>query len=230
MESNLHKPQLILLDVYETLLDMTEIERHVNQLTDSKRGYLLWFELLMEYTFVDNATSSFHDFSSIAGATLTMTCEMLGCKVNNETVKDVLELMKQLPIKEGVQEGLSQLRDHGFRIAALTNSPEAIVKNRMERTGLISYFEKVFSADQVKKYKPDPIVYQWACKQLELPVDQALLVSVHGWDIAGATNAGLQTAHFRQESRSLYPLARKPQFSCKDLSDLCKQLNELGTT
>lgn len=73
-------PSLILLDVYETILDMSDIERRVNQIMNSKRGYALWFELFMQYTFVDNSIVQFHDFASIAGGTLQMTARMLDRK------------------------------------------------------------------------------------------------------------------------------------------------------
>lgn len=222
------KPSLILLDVYETILDMSIIEKKVNHLLDSKRGYVLWFELFMQYSFVDNSTVQFHRFESIADATLRMTAQMLKSSVSSEEITGILELMKHLPLKENVQEGLSSLHEHGFRLAALTNSPEQIVRNRMEKTGLISYFEKVLSAEHVRKYKPAMEVYRWAAESLSVPLNQMLLVSAHGWDIAGAENAGLQTAYVLQSNQMLYPLAPRPDFICKDLLDLCNQLKNMS--
>jgi len=219
------QPKLILLDVYETILDMSGIEKKVNNLLDSKRGYVLWFELFMQYSFVDNSTVQFHNFESIADATLRMTSQMLKRDVRNEEVSGILELMKHLPLKENVQEGLSSLHDHNFRIAALTNSPEQIVRNRMEKTGLISYFEKVLSAEHVQKYKPAMEVYRWASQSLSVSPGEMLLVSAHGWDIAGAENAGLQTAYILQTNQMLYPLAPQPDFICKDLLALSAQLS-----
>lgn len=218
------QPKLILLDVYETILDMSGIEKRVNSLMDSKRGYVLWFELFMQYSFVDNSTVQFHNFESIADATLRMTSQMLKQNITGEEVKGILELMKHLPLKENVQEGLSSLHDSNFRIAALTNSPEQIVRNRMEKTGLISYFEKVLSAEHVQKYKPAMEVYRWASQSLSVPPGEMLLVSAHGWDIAGAENAGLQTAYILQANQMLYPLAPEPDFICKDLLALSAQL------
>lgn len=217
-------PKLILLDVYETLLNMSEVEKRVNLLMNSKRGYQLWFELFMQYSFVDNSTAQFHDFISIADATLKMTASMLGSHIDQHDIENVLALMKQLPIQEGVQEGLSDLHDLGFRLAALTNSPESIVRERMERTGLVSYFEKVFSAENVRKYKPAIEVYRWAAGSLDTLMADTLMVSAHGWDIAGAENAGMRTAYMLQGKQMLYPLAPRPDFICKSLVDLANQL------
>lgn len=217
-------PKLLLLDVYETILDMSEIEKRVNYVLGSKRGYVIWFELFMQYSFVDNSMNQFHDFQAIGQATLQMASQLLKSNISQEEMEGILELTKHLPLKEGVQKGLSSLRDQDFRLAALTNSPEQIVTTRMERTGLISYFEKVLSAESVKKYKPAVEVYRWAAESLELEPGEILLVSVHGWDLAGAANAGMRTAYVKQSHQMLYPLAPEPEIICKDLYELTQKL------
>lgn len=220
----LSKPKLILLDVYETLLDMSDIERKVNNLLDSKRGYDLWFALFMQYCFVDNFLGSFNRFSSIAHATMKMASKKLDKVVSEQDIDGILELMKHLPLHEDVHEGLSLLYDRSFRIAALTNSSEAIIAERMERTGLISYFESVLSAEHVKKYKPAIEVYQWAAQKLDVPMQDILLISSHGWDIAGAGNAGMQTAYIQRDREILYPLVKAPDYVAKNLPELANQL------
>jgi 2-haloacid dehalogenase len=135
-----------------------------------------------------------------------------------------MELLKHLPVHENVQEGLSQLNDLGYRIVALTNSPERVVSERMEPSGLISYFEVVLSAEQIKKYKPALEVYDWAAKKLSVDKRQALVVSSHGWDLAGAAVAGMQTAHLKRGRDLLYPLAPEPTYTCNHLFDLAEQL------
>ena len=218
------RPLYIVMDVYETMLDMTNVERRVNHLMDSKRGYMIWFELFMEYCFVDNCTVKFHDFSSIASATMKMAGEKLGKRIRDDEVQQVLDLLSQLPVHDGVQEGLSELRDQGYRLAALTNSPEQTVLDRMEPTGLVSYFDMILSAEHVKKYKPCIEVYEWAAKQLNVKVSEILMVSSHGWDVTGAANAGMRTAWLPQDKEMLYPLAPRPDFICKNLSELVTQL------
>jgi 2-haloacid dehalogenase len=180
--------------------------------------------MFMQYCFVDNCTAQFNDFNSIANATMHMAGRSIGNAVDENEVQNILALLKHLPLHEGVEEGLSALSDHGFRIAALTNSPEVTLRERMELTGLISYFEMVLSAEHVKKYKPCIEVYEWAVKQLGLEANNILLVSAHGWDIAGASNAGMQTAYLEQSSQMLYPLAPTPTYTIRNLTDLASQM------
>lgn len=224
-ETGLQRPKLILFDVYDTLLNMSDIEKKVNLILDSRNGYTIWFELFMQYCFVDNCTSQFHDFNAIANATMQMAAYSMGENVKQEKINSVLEMLKHLPLYEGVQEGLSAIHDQNLRIAALTNSPENTVRERMERTGLISYFEKVFSAEQVRKYKPDVAVYNWAAHELKLQPNEILLVTSHGWDVAGAANAGMKTAYRQQSRQLLYSLSHTPDLIFTDLTDLAGKIS-----
>jgi len=214
------KTQVIVFDVYETLLDMTDIEREINLILDSRRAYTVWFGLFNQYCFADNSLDTFHDFISIAKAALQMTGQQLGRPVSDANAENVLTLLKHLPVHEEVQESLSALADKGYRLAALTNVPEKVVCERMERTGLISYFEKVLSAEKVKKYKPEKIVYQWASEKLMADLKNMLMVTVHGWDIAGAANAGMKTFFLKRDRQILYPLSPAPDMTCRSFAEL----------
>lgn len=221
-----HKPSVLLLDVYETLLDMDDFEHKVNNIMDSKRGYVLWFEMCMQYCFVSNCISNFQPFLEIAKATMQMTARTLGTKVSEAAISEVLYMLGHLPIKDDVPKALSSLMDKNFRIAALTNAPEQMVKGRMERTGFISYFENVLCAEHIKKYKPCIEIYQWAASTLQVEANDILMVTAHGWDITGAANAGMQTAYVKQSTQMLYPLAPAPTMICNNLDDLCSQLSD----
>ena len=218
------KPQLLLFDVYETLFEMELLERKANAILNSKRGYLYWFELFMQYCFVDNCLDEHHSFASIAKATLHMAGTNLGVNVTNDHADEMVELLNHLPLKEGITEALSELYDQGYRIAALTNASQEIIQNRMERTGLISYFEQVLSAEQVKKYKPAKEVYSWAAELLGLAPKDILFVSSHSWDIAGAANAGMQTVFLEHDKEIFYSLFAEPHFRIKNVEQLVQEM------
>ena len=216
--------KLILLDVYGTLLDMKHVEKKVNEILKSKRGYNYWFQLFMQYCFVDNCIVQFNNFNSIARSTLQMSAKTFNVNLNEEDIEEIFELLKQLPIQNNVTKGLSKIIDHRLRIPGLTNSPEATVVARMERTGLISFFEKVLSAEHVGKYKPDKSVYTWAAASLELKPEEILMVSSHDWDLAGAANAGMMTAFIHQNDQLYYPLIQNPDFVSRNLNDFANQI------
>ncbi|MFM9815927.1 HAD hydrolase-like protein, partial [Streptomyces scabiei] len=89
---------------------------------------------------------------------------------------------------------LQALKDSGYKLVSLTNSSNNGVKAQFESAGLTDYFEARYSIEDIKIYKPDLRAYEWALKQLNVKAEDALMVAAHGWDVAGAKAAGLQTA------------------------------------
>jgi len=160
-----------------------------------------------------------------------MTGHKLGRTVSDTESNDMMGLLKHLPVYEEVQSCLSELNDYGYTIIALTNAPEKVVCERMERTGLISYFQNVLSAEMVGKYKPDRKVYDWAAQKSDVSISEMLMITSHGWDVAGAANAGMKTAFLKRNRELLYPLSPQPDFLCKALPELVQALKgkEQGT-
>lgn len=81
------KPLVILFDVNETLLDMSTLQKKVNNILNSKRGFRIWFGILLQYSLVDNCTGSYHDFSAIADAALDMAAKALGEEIDGDEKK-----------------------------------------------------------------------------------------------------------------------------------------------
>lgn len=226
-EAPLEKPKLILFDVYETLLDMSMVESKMNDLLNSKRSYRIWIELLMQYCLLESSSGQFHDFSTVSHAALTTTGEIVGHSVTDQMNEDIMLLMKHAPLHEAVEEGLSKLNDQGYRLAALTNASVSIIKERMDATGLVSYFEFVISAEQIKKYKPSRESYEAVSKKAGLAPSEILVATSRGWDLCGAVNAGMRTVFIQHGHRNLYPLAPEPIMKAKNLVELAQQLGTL---
>jgi 2-haloacid dehalogenase len=222
----LPRPKCILFDVYETILDLSDVQQRVNSFLNSNKGYKLWFGLFMQYCFVCNSTNRYQPFADIAKATMTLAANMLGVQLTENKQEEILWLLKHLPLKADVQESLSLLSDEGFELAALTNSPMSTVAERMQPTGLISYFQFVMSAEELKKYKPAVEVFEKAVQKSGFSANQVLMVSSHGWDLIGAHSAGLQTAYVGKP-KLFYSLAPTPNYNAPNVLDLATQLKLL---
>lgn len=220
------KPKVILFDVNETLMDMSPLKKRVNKLLDSKRGFRIWFGLLLQYSLVDNSTGQYHDFATIGNSTLEMAATALGEELEEEEKKEVLTLMKQLETHADVKEGLTMLKEAGFRLATLTNSPPQTLSGQLHHAGITDFFEQTLSVDAVRKYKPATEPYHYAAQVLGVNPGDVLMVAAHGWDIAGALNAGMQAAFIARKGQSLYPLAPPPQFTGSTLTDVAKKIIE----
>jgi 2-haloacid dehalogenase len=221
-----NKPVLV-FDVNETLLDMTPLKKSVNALLDNEQGFRIWFGMLLHYSIVSNSINEYHDFSTIAAATLAMTATSMHKKVNEDEIKETLSIIKTLKAYPDVEKGLKLLQDHGFRLATLTNSPPNALKQQLINSNLTDFFEQTLSIDSIKKYKPEAETYLWAAKELGVIPQEMILIAAHGWDIAGASHAGLRTCFIEREGQSLYSLSNKPDFQAKDIFTMAEQLVEL---
>jgi 2-haloacid dehalogenase len=218
-----NKPVLV-FDVNETLLDMTPLKKSVNALLDNEQGFRIWFGMLLHYSIVSNSIKEYHDFSTIAAATVAMTAKSMQKKVNEAEIKEALSTIKTLQAYPDVEKGLKLLKDHGFRLATLTNSPPNSLKQQLLNSSLTNYFEKTLSIDNLKKYKPEAETYLWAAKELGVKPQEIILIAAHGWDIAGASHAGLKTCFIEREGQSLYGLSQKPNFQAKDIFTMAEEL------
>jgi 2-haloacid dehalogenase len=86
------------------------------------------------------------------------------------------------------------LKDQGFRLATLTNFHSNALKQITQFKFDRRLLEQALSIDGLKKIKPEegPIYGQL---KLQVKPEEMMLIAAHGWEGAGASAAGLQTAH-----------------------------------
>lgn len=106
----------------------------------------------------------------------------------NNYYLELLEQMDDSAVLEGVKEVLKKLKDMGLALAvgsASKNAPAIL-----EKTGLISYLDKVSCGLDTTKSKPDPEVFLVAANKLSLMPEECLVVedSAAGIEAAKAGN------------------------------------------
>lgn len=87
--------------------------------------------------------------------------------------------------------GLTRLRER-FVLATLSNGNVALLVNMAKRAGLP--WDCILSAELVRAYKPDQVVYESAAALLGLAPDEVMMVAAHPDDLRAAAGAGLRTA------------------------------------
>jgi 2-haloacid dehalogenase len=123
--------------------------------------------------------------------------------------------------------GLTRLKKK-FIIAPLSNGHIALMTNLAKHGGLP--WDCILGAELVRRYKPDPQVYQSAAAILDLEPAEVMMVAAHSGDLRAAKAVGLRTAFV------VRPLEYGPQgkpdlkadagvdLSAKDFNDLAAQL------
>lgn len=218
------KPQLLIFDVNETLLDLQPLKENINELTGSPYAFEDWFSSLIQFAMVKTLTGSYSDFGDIGVATLKMTAEKHSKFISEEKITSTLKIIKELKPHPEVKANLKKLKSEGFRLVALTNGGLDTLKEQMKFSGLETLFDALYSVEPVKKFKPHPAPYHYVLKHEQTQAKNAMLVAAHAWDIAGAQHAGLQTAFIARPGKFIYPKNKNLNYICKDFDELSKTL------
>jgi 2-haloacid dehalogenase len=216
------KPKVIIFDVNETLLDLNTMRSSVGAALGGNADLTaLWFSTMLHHSLVTTVTGDYQDFGKIGVAALMMVAQNEDITITGEQALTAIKTpLLSLPAHPDVKSGLSALKAKGYKIVSLTNSSNQGVKTQFAHAGLTQYFDERLSIEDIKVYKPDLRAYAWALDKLGVKPEEALMVAAHGWDIAGANAAGMQTAFVARPGKALYPLAPKPDYIVKDLNEL----------
>ncbi len=216
--------KILIFDVNETLLDLSPLKPHFQRVFGDENVMKNWFLTLLHSSLTVTLADDYKDFGKLAGAALDVVAEIKKVSLKDEDRETILDTIKKLPPHKEVAEALERLRSNGFRIFTLTNSPPETLKAQMENSGLLEYFEDIFSVDDTRKFKPAIETYQFAAKKLGIKTNGMRMIAAHDWDIAGAINAGCRTAYIAREGKVYNALYKKPDISGKDLSEVADQI------
>jgi 2-haloacid dehalogenase len=179
---------------------------------------------MLQYSLVDTVADRYHDFGRIGAATMVMVARSNGLDLSLEDAQAAIAPIRSLPPHADVVPALQALKEAGFRMAALTNSPPAVAQAQLENAGIAGMFEQRLSVEGVLLYKPHSHVYRWAAHQMGVQMAESMLVAAHGWDIAGALWAGWRAAFLARPGAQLYPLAPTPEIVQPDLRQAAELL------
>ncbi|MBI3494293.1 MAG: haloacid dehalogenase type II [Acidobacteria bacterium] len=217
-------PRIIVFDVNETLLDVSALEPHFVRMFGDARVLREWFSTLLLYSEVATLAGPYADFPAIGRAALDMTAMSRGVRLSDEDRGRILDGMLTLPAHPEAPAGLQRLRDAGLRLVALTNSSPTVVDAQLRNAGLATFFERAFSVESVRRFKPAPEPYRFVAKELGVETGGLRMVAAHAWDIVGAMRAGCAGAFVARPGKVLYPLAPPPDIVGPDLRAVADQI------
>ena len=223
------RAKIIVFDVNETLLDVNALGPQFQRTFGDARVGQEWFSNVVLYSQVTTIAGPYVDFGTIARASLEMTATAHGVTLAPADRDGILRGLVSLPAHPDVRDGLQALRSAGFRLVTLTNSAPAAVAQQLKNAAIDTYFERAFSVDTVKTFKPAPDVYRLVASELRIDVSQMRLVAAHAWDVLGAMRAGCSAAFIARAGKALYPLAEKPDIVGPTLREVAAEIVKRDT-
>ncbi len=224
--SNESVPSIIVFDVNETLLDITTLEPLFERLFGDPFVLREWFAQLILYSQTMTLSGLYAPFGALGVGSLRMVAAIRGITVADGDVDELKQRMGTMPAHPDVAPALTRLLDAGFRLVTLTNSASTSSPTPLELAGIGKFFERSFSVESVKKFKPAPETYCHVATELGVELSQLCLVACHLWDTIGAQAAGCQGAMVLRPHNAIMPVANVPvpNIVASNLNDLADKI------
>jgi 2-haloacid dehalogenase len=220
-------PSVLVFDVNETLIDIEALSPLFEQIFGDARAMREWFGQLVMYSMTTALSGCYVDFFTLGQGVLRMLGEIHGTRISDGDLDRIKQAMMTMPAHLDVADGLATLRDNGYRLVTLTNSPpNPGVRSPLESAGLGGYFERQFSVDACRTFKPARDVYDHVCRELEVAPASCMMIAAHVWDTIGAQSAGYSAALITRPGNAPLPLdgLPRPTLVAADLRQLAHQL------
>lgn len=225
MPNENEKPALV-FDVNETLLDIDALVPMFENLFGRREAMREWFAQLVLYSQALSLADHYVPFNGLGGAVLRMVGTTHNIAIGDDDVRALGAGIAMLPLHADVAESLARLSGAGFRLFTLTNSPADPQADPLRSAGVDGLFERRFTVDAVRRFKPAPETYAMVAQALGTSPASLCLIAAHAWDTLGAQSAGWKMALVTRPGNAALPLAGLPQpdFVASDLTGIAYQL------
>lgn len=222
----MNKRPLIVFDVNETLLDIDVLEPLFADIFKAPGRMREWFAQVILYSEALSLAGPYVPFGKLGGGVLRMLGQIHGVAVTDDHVRELGTLMASMPVHADVAAGLAVLKDAGFALVTLTNSPASAGPDPLEKAGLGSMFDRRFTVDTVQRFKPTPATYQLVEDTMESEPDATWLIAAHTWDTIGAQSFGWNAALITRGVNAPLILGGIPQptLVARDISEAARAI------
>jgi 2-haloacid dehalogenase len=136
-------PSVLVFDVNETLVDIDAMTPLFTQIPGHPQAMREWFAQLVLYSMAAAMSHTYVDFFTLGHAVLRMLADIHGVRITDEDLYRVRHGISTMPTHPDVAGALDKLRDNGFRLVTLTNSPpNPHGQSPLEHAGLGGLFER----------------------------------------------------------------------------------------
>lgn len=189
---------VLVFDVNETLLSLDPIGIELEKVFGAAPPMGEWFSRMLHGSLVANELDSYRSFAEVGVEALLTVAAKHGLAMSGEDAQQVVGVMRELPPHPEVYNAMERLFDADLRLIALTNSSSEAANAQIENAGLHPFIQRVFSVEEVGRFKPNPAPYMHVARTLGVAIDEIVMVAAHDWDCAGALAAGAKAAFIKR--------------------------------
>jgi 2-haloacid dehalogenase len=215
--------EVLAFDLYGTLVDPIAISGELGRVLGESDGLevaRLWRLKQLEYSFRLTAMGQYEDFRWVTFRALDFALASLGARLPDGQAERLVELYDYLRPFPDAAPALRALAGLGYGLAVLSNGTSAMIGNCLGNSGLGDFFGERISVDEVRVFKPSPVVYRHAAGRLCLPIERIRLVTSNAFDCVGASAAGMTTAWVNRSGAPFDTIGQPPDLTVPALDRL----------
>jgi 2-haloacid dehalogenase len=157
-------PSVLVFDVAESLLDLGALRPLFERVFGDGAIVDEWFGETILYSESATLTNTFAPFGQLGAGVLRMLGRIHDVSISEADVTDLSKGLASLPPHADVPDSLRKLKEAGYRLVTLTDSPAIPGRGPLQAAGLADLFEQQFSAETVRRYKPARETYQMVAR------------------------------------------------------------------
>ncbi len=210
----------IIFDAYGTLFDVNSAaEKCKNKIGNKWEAFAnYWRTTQLEYTWLRSLMDRHKDFWQITEDSLDKSIKAFNIDVLMR--EELLNLYKVLsPFKE-VPETLKTLKEKKFKLSILSNGTPSLLNELVKSNNLDSFFDDIFSIEEVGVYKPNAKVYDIPIKKYNIKKNEVVFLSANTWDVSGGGNYGYEAIWVNRNNNIFDILDYKPKNQIQSLKGL----------
>jgi 2-haloacid dehalogenase len=215
--------EVLAFDLYGTLVDPIAIARELGRVlgdSDGREAAGLWRLKQLEYSFRLTAMGRYEDFRWVTSRALDFALAALGRRLPDDQAEQLVGLYDHLRPFPDAAPALRALAGLGYQLAVLSNGTPDMITNCLDNSGLAGFFGQRISVDEVRVFKPSPVVYRHAAERLSRPIGQIRLVTSNAFDCVGAGAAGMRTAWVNRSAAPFDTIGAQPDLTVPALDRL----------
>jgi 2-haloacid dehalogenase len=191
----------VVFDAYGTLLDVhAAMAQHAQHLGDRWQAWATeWRNKQLEYSWVDSLTvcRPRRDFSTCTADALDYVIARHNIDASIRT--KLLAAYESLDAYAEVPGVLTALREHGLRLAILSNGTPTMLAAACRAASITEFLEAIISIEEAGIFKPAPKVYDLVQAKLGVVPARTLFVSGNPWDGQAAVANGFAVVRINRD-------------------------------
>lgn len=229
--NNIKKYKIVFLDIDDTILDFKKCELNAITKTIERYGVTATKELTDKYSEINQSLWKAFERKEISKPELLrkrfdMFFKELDVLVDADEVN--YNYLTYLSEETFLIDNAIFLLDSIYgkcKIYVITNAVERVQRSRLNKSGLLKYFDEVFISELIGYQKPDVRFFEEVYKQIGSPNKDEIIVLGDSLssDIKGGVNFGVDTCYFNPHHKESE--IKNYTYEIDNLSNFIKYIN-----